>query len=212
MPPTSKRVANAETLFWAAAGLLFACVLTLGALVADRLPTRLDVEAVALRGQAPAAARFFTLLGRWPILAGLSLCALLGAIVWHHDLISVALLVVAQPFAQLISTALKYSHRRTRPDYFLGAKEPDHSYPSGHSATAIVFYVGFAILIARTPAIPTPLAAAAIGVLAICAAAIPWSRLALGAHYLTDVIGGLIFGSACLCLCAALALHLGVSV
>jgi len=37
-------------------------------------------------------------------------------------------------------------------------------------------------------------------VLAVCAVAIPWSRLALGAHYATDVLGGLLLGAAWLCL------------
>ncbi len=45
-----------------------------------------------------------------------------------------------------------------------------------------------------------------VAVLLVCAVGIPWSRLALGAHYLTDVAGGLLLGAAFLC--AALAVIL----
>ena len=45
-----------------------------------------------------------------------------------------------------------------------------------------------------------------IHIFLVCAVGISWSRLALGAHYLTDVVGGLLFGAAFLC--AALAIIL----
>jgi membrane-associated phospholipid phosphatase len=41
---------------------------------------------------------------------------------------------------------------------------------------------------------------AASAIVAVFLAGIPWSRIALSAHYGTDVLGGLLFGAAWLCL------------
>jgi undecaprenyl-diphosphatase len=91
---------------------------------------------------------------------------------------------------------------RSRPDAWLGIQERDLSYPSGHAVTAMVFFLGFALLAWYAP-LPRPVATAIVVMLGICVVGIPWSRLALSAHYLTDVMGGLLLGTAFLC--AALA-------
>jgi len=48
--------------------------------------------------------------------------------------------------------------------------------------------------------LPRPLEAPLAAVLAVCAVAIRGRVLALGAHYATDVLGGLLLGAAWLCL------------
>lgn len=80
--------------------------------------------------------------------------------------------------------------------------ETAFSYPSSHAAICVGFYGLWAALIARSDlpdavrtVVPWALAALVLGT---C-----WSRLALGAHYLTDVIGGALL--ACAILSAALA-------
>jgi membrane-associated phospholipid phosphatase len=79
--------------------------------------------------------------------------------------------------------------------------ETAFSYPSSHTAIAIAFYLVLACFIARSALPGRAWIAAAIAVLAI---AIMWSRLALGAHYLTDIAGGILWGAtivACLTAC-----------
>jgi membrane-associated phospholipid phosphatase len=176
--------------------------LALGAYVAQRAPIRIDVEAVALRGAGVPLAVFFTRLGRWPVLLALGFAAGVAAWQLHAGFAAVVTLMVAQLVSQGVNALLKHAFHRTRPDHWLHRLEPDLSYPSGHSVSAVVFFAGLAILAWHAP-LPSPIAAAVVVALALCAAGIPWSRLALGAHYPTDVIGGLFFGAAALCVAFA---------
>ena len=73
--------------------------------------------------------------------------------------------------------------------------ETAFSYPSSHAAIAVGFYLLWAgmLFASDLPPRPRTIAAAALVVLAV---AICWSRLALGAHYLTDIAGGALFAVA----------------
>ena len=196
--------------FWVAASVLFAAVAILGRAVARRTPTRIDVEAIALRGQSPALAHVFTYLGRWPALVGIAALAALGAFFLRSNVAAIGILLVVQGFTQAVTHGAKMLFHRTRPEYWIAIHEKDLSFPSGHGVSSIVFFVGLALLVAATMTIPRPLAAAIVAILSVCVIGIPWSRLALGAHYLTDVLGGLLFGSAWLCVAAALVQRFGL--
>ncbi len=189
-----------------AALLCALAVLALGAFVAPRTPTRLDVEASALRGGNVPLALFFTGLGRWPVLAGLAVAAGALAAWLRAGLGPVTILFAAQILSQGANGALKLLFHRARPDAWLMIQEKDLSYPSGHAVTSVVFFLGFALL-AWHSALPRPPALALVAACALCAAGIPWSRLALSAHYATDVLGGLLFGAAWLCVALAAILH-----
>ncbi|GAC1406447.1 MAG: hypothetical protein NVSMB64_12120 [Candidatus Velthaea sp.] len=202
-------VSAAELRWWLAAIVAFSLFAVLGALVSRRTPTRLDVEAVALRGRATNAAALFTHLGYWPAIATVSVSAAIGALLFRADVAAVGVLVAVQSVSQVVLAGTKLAFRRTRPDYWLVRKEADLSFPSGHAASAVVMYLGLLALVARTPALPHAAAISLLTALALCTIGIPWSRLALGAHYLTDVAGGLLFGAGSLCLAIALLLHRG---
>ncbi|HTX58155.1 MAG TPA: phosphatase PAP2 family protein, partial [Verrucomicrobiae bacterium] len=62
--------------------------------------------------------------------------------------------------------------------------ERSFSYPSSHAAIAVGFYALWAIMLA-SPELPRPVRRLAPALLLLLVAAIGWSRLALGAHYLT---------------------------
>lgn len=194
------RTANLlETRLLIAAVVCACAALALGAFVSSRTPTRIDVEATALRGAGVQLALFFTSLGRWPVLLVLALVAAAGAVATRSNVVLVAIVFAAQLASQGANAAVKVLFHRERPDAWLLIRETDLSYPSGHAVTSVVFFVGFAILVWHAP-LPRPAAVALVTVLAVCAVGIPWSRIALGAHYLTDVIGGLLLGAAFLSL------------
>jgi len=190
-----------EALIGAAIACLAAMV-TLGVVVSRRPPSRIDVAGYALRGRGVALAKPFTLLGYSPLLFVLSAIAVTVAVVVHAGRPAIVTLLVTQALSQIATTVVKLGFRRPRQTTWVGYHEPDMSFPSGHTTTAVVFFAGFAILALHAP-FPPAAAAALAAPLLVCVVAIPWSRLALGAHYVTDILGGALFGAAWLC--AALA-------
>lgn len=194
-----------------AALLLAGASVALGVWVAHRPPSALDVAAVALRGRGVPLAELFTALGRWWMLVPLGVVCFGIAMTLRANLVPLVVVFCAQAASQATNALLKLGIDRARPAGAIGPPELDLSFPSGHSVTAVVFFAGLALLAWNAP-IPRPLALAAAAVLAICVVGIPWSRLALGAHYATDVIGGLLFGSAWLCVVLALMIRLNVTV
>ena len=64
------------------------------------------------------------------------------------------------------------------------------SFPSGHSANAMVTYVAMALILARTPGPRKPWMIAAL----LLTALIGISRVMLGVHWPSDVVAGWSFG------------------
>jgi len=92
------------------------------------------------------------------------------------------------------SDLFKELFARPRPGQWFGLHEASFSYSSGHATLSLVFYGLWAYLLWRTLP-PTQWRAASVAVLGLWIVAIGWSRLALGAHYPTDMLGGYLLGS-----------------
>lgn len=82
---------------------------------------------------------------------------------------------------------------RPRPVDWVVKHELTFSYPSSHAAIAFGFYGLWAVLFYYSD-LPKPVRLIGATLLGIVALAICWSRLALGAHYLTDLAGGALLG------------------
>lgn len=67
--------------------------------------------------------------------------------------------------------------------------ETAFSYPSSHAAIATGFYALWAAMLYASD-LPRGVRTAAAACLLVLAAGVCWSRLALGAHYITDLLGG----------------------
>jgi undecaprenyl-diphosphatase len=100
------------------------------------------------------------------------------------------LLVITLTGAAILDSTLKLTFHRARPDPFFGYPAPDtYAFPSGHAMVALCFYTALAwIVSARLGAkwlrVSVWTAAALLIVL------IGLSRIYLGVHYPSDVLGG----------------------
>ena len=108
------------------------------------------------------------------------------------------LLVVGGQF--LVANTIKFLVHRARPTLdpltgFSGA-----SFPSGHATAAAATYAAIALLLGTRRSVTTRAIAAgsAVGIAIVIAG----TRVLLGVHWLTDVIGGLVLGWAWFALCS----------
>ena len=119
-----------------------------------------------------------------------------------------ALVVVVAVGIQVLVFTGKDAYARPRPDVGSAIPLPSsYSFPSGHAATGIAVF-GLLGLLASTIA-PTRrrrVIAAVVGL--VLGALIGASRVVLGVHYVTDVLGGAFLGLAWLSACLLVACHL----
>lgn len=116
-----------------------------------------------------------------------------------------ALVLLALGGAGLLNALLKLAFQRPRPE--LAFVELDtYSFPSGHAAASAATFLAFAFLAAKHVRGLRRRGGIILAALA-AAAAVAFSRLYLGAHYLSDVLAGSSLGlawtSACLILYVA---------
>jgi membrane-associated phospholipid phosphatase len=175
-----------------ALGAALACGL-LGSGVSEAPPGALDRSGAALAGELPAVAQIFTASCWWYVLVALGVAAIVFAALRPAWRMRVAFSIVTTLVAWQGSDALKNLFARSRPPYWILNHETTWSYPSGHAMFAVVVYGLWSYYIATSelpPAVRRGLSAA----VALWGIGVIWSRLALGAHYVTDLFGGLLFG------------------
>ena len=102
------------------------------------------------------------------------------------------------------SDALKEFFGRVRPTYWLLHHETSYSYSSGHAMFAVVVYGLWSYYFANST-LAAPLRVLLAAGFAAWPGGVIWSRLALGAHYVTDLIGGVLLGITMLALARAVA-------
>jgi undecaprenyl-diphosphatase len=134
-----------------------------------------------------------TALGSAPVVVVIALVAAAYAVASGRPRIVLAL--AWAPLAFLVNTALKLLVHHPRPTEAVIALPPDYSFPSGHAVAASALYVTLALVAAggERRAGPRRLLIASGVVVALLVA---WSRVYLGVHYLSDVVGGFLFGAA----------------
>jgi undecaprenyl-diphosphatase len=120
----------------------------------------------------------------WFWLAGLGLLWWLGTGYWKERALT---LIVGILVTAVVVMIIKFSVRRRRPEGEWGniyrATDP-HSFPSGHAVRAVMLAV---VLLGLGPLW--------LGlVLAIWAPLVGLARVAMGVHYLSDVVAGMILG------------------
>jgi undecaprenyl-diphosphatase len=116
--------------------------------------------------------------------------------VWRHGHARLALfLVVTTLGGGLLDTIVKEVVGRNRPSLVDPvATAHGKSFPSGHAMSSVIAYG--ALLLVFLPAIGRRYRPMVIGGAVVLVLAIGFSRLALGVHYITDVLGGYVLGLA----------------
>lgn len=119
-----------------------------------------------------------------------------------------ALLIVCSVLGgTLLSTVLKMSYNRPRPDLTAMSQQFTASFPSGHAMLSAVTFLTLGALLARLA--PTrPLQVFAIGTAVVLTLLVGVSRIFMGVHYPSDVLAGWCVGAAWALLCFIIATQL----
>jgi undecaprenyl-diphosphatase len=111
--------------------------------------------------------------------------------------------MVALAGAGVLNQELKEVYGRPRPPFKdVAVHENNHSFPSGHSSASMAGYGMLAYLLVRTLRRRWARVAAVAG-LGTLILLIGFSRMYLGAHYFSDVVGGFCVGAAWLAVCVS---------
>lgn len=134
---------------------------------------------------------------------GMSVLLLIAALVlaWKRYWTWLVILLVAVPGGAAINVLMKKVFERTRPQF----ESPllmltDYSFPSGHTSASTLFYGVLAALLVPRIRLWRWRALVCMGALCLVAL-VAFSRLYLGAHFLSDVLAGFSVGVAWLALC-----------
>jgi membrane-associated phospholipid phosphatase len=126
------------------------------------------------------------------VVLGPIVVVVLGGLVARRRYGAALFFAVATGGAAIIDATMKVIFQRPRPKLDYATVLPDYSFPSGHSMNGVVFYVSLALIawsiFGRRVGVPAVVAAA------ILAVGIGTSRIYLGYHYFTDVVGGFLAG------------------
>ncbi|BAU52592.1 phosphatase PAP2 family protein [Mucilaginibacter gotjawali] len=112
-----------------------------------------------------------------------------------------ALYVFLTSLSGLVSSVIKLLVNRPRPtspDVRIVQKVYEQSFPSGHVLFYIVFFGFLIVLMYQLKTIGKVIRISVASFSALLIFAIPFSRIYLGAHWFTDVLGGFLLGMLCL--------------
>jgi membrane-associated phospholipid phosphatase len=175
----------------------------LGLAVSHTPPFGIDLAGRALLGGPVHLALIFTESCYWYVLIALAIIMIAVAI-WRPEWRArVTYAVITTLVTWQLSDVLKNLFRRPRPSYWRIIHEPTYAYSSGHAMFAIVVWWLWAWFIWRSE-LPHAVRVVAAPLLFLWGWGVLWSRLALGAHYVTDLIGGLLLGATMLSLASAI--------
>lgn len=146
---------------------------------------------------SPAAVRVLdviTNIGK-PITLFVLVTAGVVYLLWRRRIRLALYLVVTSVLGGLIDTAVKVLVNRPRPvvDHPI-ATALGKSFPSGHAMSSTVTYGALALVF--LPVLPRRWRPAALTLVVLLVLAIGTSRLFLGVHFVSDVIGGFVLGLA----------------
>ena len=187
---------------------LFAGLLVLGAIAEDVH----DQEAIALDALVTPllhglsnptldfSMRVLTDLGS-TLVIGTVLLVTLVLLMWRRHRREALFLAVSMAGSLALNQSLKLIFHRPRPQLAWAHIQPDYSFPSGHAMNSLVLYVALALIVWALWGRRAGLISAVLAFM--LALLIGTSRIYLGYHYFTDVVGGFLAGAAWLLIVSA---------
>ena len=112
-----------------------------------------------------------------------------------------ALYILFTMLAGLVSTLVKVAVNRPRPSdtvVRILQKTTQQSFPSGHVLFYVVFFGFLILLMYQLQGVSKVLRGIVIALCLLFIFSIPISRIYMGAHWFTDVVGGFLLGLICL--------------
>lgn len=134
-----------------------------------------------------------TQLGGTLVVIAIGIAVAAWVLVRHRTPTAFAFLALVISGQALITNLIKEGVARARPQLAPRTGFSGESFPSGHSATAIACFLGFALVLAlgRSPRTRALLMASAVAI----GVAVASSRVALGVHWTSDALAGLAIGT-----------------
>jgi undecaprenyl-diphosphatase len=180
---------------------LFACLVVFGAIAEDvhnQEANALDSLANPLLHSLAspildAVMGLLTDLGSTPVVVPLFVIAF-GLLIWRRHRREAFFLAVSIAGSVALNESMKLIFHRPRPQLAWAQVLPEYSFPSGHAMNSLVFYVALALIIGVLWGRRAGLVSVVVAI--VLAVSIGISRIYLGYHYFTDVIGGFAAGAA----------------
>jgi membrane-associated phospholipid phosphatase len=176
----------------------------LGHAVSHVPPAGIDAAARRIAGEAPGLAWILTESCLWPVLTAFGIAGCIVAVRVRAWRARIVFAIVTTLAAWRTSDLLKDLFGRPRPAYWIVHHETTFSYSSGHAMFVTLVYWLWAYHLARS-SLPAGVRFPLCALLAAWGAGVIWSRLALGAHYPTDLAGGVLLAVAMLALATLIA-------
>jgi membrane-associated phospholipid phosphatase len=193
---------NESSFQWAAAGGLLLALISLGGLAWHGHVTALDRTLTADVVQQPNTTLFhltdvFSQLGSGPVVGLLSF--VIAAVLWRRfgDFFRPLIIIAAGALGGVAEILGKSVVGRLRPPTMSFTRESGFGFPSGHTTGFAAMMVAIAITIPMVSDLAAANRKRLRVVTAVLALMIAASRVAVGAHYVFDVLAGLCLGALC---------------
>ena len=140
--------------------------------------------------------------GNWAMIAWAALFA--GYVLWQRRYDWAFTVAAAVPGIEMLNALVKVIVKRPRPAFDVALEQyQTYSFPSGHVAVSTVFYgLVAAYVIAHVQSVGVRATSIAAAICLVVLVGV--SRVYLGVHYPTDVLGALVEGLAWIALCLAI--------